>query len=80
MSQQIRMFEQKKLPAIRERLSARNFDTLGDLIQTAKVVESKLVQSRKNLGATNLTKGILNLCPEEQYTVGIHENYRWPSK
>ena len=43
LSQQIRKFEQKLLPEIREKLPARNFDTLEDLIQTAKVVESKLV-------------------------------------
>jgi hypothetical protein len=80
LSQQIRKFEQKLLPAIREKLPARNFDTLEDLIQTAKVVESKLVQSGKSLGATNLTKGILQFRPEEQYMIGIHESMQRPKQ
>jgi len=68
------------LPAIRKKLPARNFDTLEDLIQTAKVVESKLVQSGKSLGATNLTKGILQFRPEEQYMIGIHESIQRPKQ
>ena len=80
LSQQIRKFEQKLLPVIREKVPVRNFDTLEDLNQTAKVVESKLVQSGKSLGATNLTKGILQFRPEEQYMIGIHKSMQRPKQ